>query len=211
MRKRIRQIFIAGLAVTVPVVLTLYVLFFLIGLMDNLLRVLPRSYHPDTLLGFHVPGLGVIASFLFIILMGLLVRSYVGRRIVNFGEAVFHRIPVIRSVYEGTKQVVDNMIVNKARSFKRVVLVEFPSPGKYAVGLVTGPSRPLIEGLVGRPCLNVFVPTTPNPTSGYLICVPEDQVKELDMTVEEAFTFIISCGIVENPARLDEDLRRIIV
>ncbi|HEY5498345.1 MAG TPA: DUF502 domain-containing protein, partial [Syntrophales bacterium] len=118
MRKRIRQIFIAGLAATIPIGLSLYVLFFLIALMDNLLGIIPHRFHPDTLLQFHIPGLGVIFLILLIFVAGLMMKSYIGNRIVNFGEAVFRKIPVIRSVYDGAKQVVDRMFVQKSRSFK---------------------------------------------------------------------------------------------
>ncbi|MCX7635937.1 MAG: DUF502 domain-containing protein [Syntrophales bacterium] len=199
MRKKIRQVFITGLAVTIPIGLSLYVFFFLIGIMDNLLRIMPNRYHPDTLLGFHIPGLGAIATFLLILIVGLAAKSYMGNRIVALGDAVFHRIPVIRSVYEGTKQVVDNMFVNKSRSFKKVVLVEFPSRGSYAIGFVTGEAMSNVEERLGKPCSYVFVPTTPNPTSGYLLVIPDESLVDLDMTVEEAFTFIISCGIVNRP------------
>lgn len=201
MRKNIRQVFITGLAVTIPIGLTLYVFFFLIGLMDNLLMVIPSRYHPDAVFGFHIPGLGAITTLLLILIIGLAAKSYIGNRIVAVGEAVFHRIPVIRSVYEGTKQVVDNMFINKSRSFKKVVLVEFPCRGSYALGLVTGEAMPKIEKKLGRTCSNVFVPTTPNPTSGYLLVIPDESLVDLDITVEEAFTFIISCGIVNRPYR----------
>jgi len=197
MRKKIRQIFIAGLVATIPIGLSLYVLFFLIALMDNLLRIIPNRIHPDTLLQFHIPGLGVIFVILLIFVVGLMMKSYVGNRIVNYGEAIFHKIPVIRSVYDGAKQVVDRMFVNKTRSFKKVVLVEFPRPGAFTVGFVTGPANDRIWRHVGQPCTNVFVPTTPNPTSGYLLVIPDQELTELKMTVEEALTYVISCGIVQ--------------
>lgn len=197
MRKKIRQIFIAGLAATIPIGLSLYVLFFLIALMDNLLGIIPHRFHPDTLLQFHIPGLGVIFLILLIFVAGLMMKSYIGNRIVNFGEAVFRKIPVIRSVYDGAKQVVDRMFVQKSRSFKKVVLVEFPRPGAYTIGFVTGPAHDRIWRHVGQPCTNVFVPTTPNPTSGYLLVIPDRDLIEVNMTVEEALTYVISCGLVQ--------------
>jgi uncharacterized membrane protein len=197
MRKKIRQIFIAGLAATIPIGLSLYVLFFLIALMDNLLRIIPTRFHPDTLLQFHIPGLGFIFVIGLIFIAGLLMKSYVGNRIVNLGETIFHKIPVIRSVYDGAKQVVDRLVVNKNRSFKKVVLMEFPRPGVYTVGFVTGPANDRIWCHVGQPCTNVFVPTTPNPTSGYLLVIPDRDLIEVNMTVEEALTYVISCGIVQ--------------
>jgi uncharacterized membrane protein len=197
MRKKIRKIFIAGLAATIPIGLSLYIIFFLIDLMDNLLRIIPSRIHPDTLLQFHIPGLGVIFVILLIFIAGLLMKSYIGNRIVDFGESVFHKIPVIRGVYDGAKQIVDRMFVSKNRSFKKVVLVEFPHPGAYTVGFVTGPAHDRIWRQVGQPCTNVFVPTTPNPTSGYLLVIPDRDIVDISMTVEEALAYVISCGIVQ--------------
>ncbi len=197
MRKKIRQAFIAGLAVTIPMGLTLYVLFFIIDLMDGLLYILPQRYHPETLIGFHIPGLGAIATLLLVLLAGFTVKSYLGNRLMLWGESLFYKIPVVRTLYEGTKKVVDSLFVNKNRSFKKVVLVAFPRPGTYALGFVTGDVLPSIRSRVERPCLNVFVPTTPNPTSGYLLIVPETEALDVDMTVEEAVAYIVSCGIVK--------------
>ncbi len=197
MSKKIKQIFITGLAVTIPIGLTLYVLFFLIEVMDSLLRIIPQRYHPDTLLQFHVPGLGVIFVVVLIFISGLLMKSYLGNRLVQMGEAIFHRIPVIRSIYDGTKQVMDRMFVQHNRSFKKVVLVEFPRSGAYTLGFVTGSAHERIMREVGRPCANVFVPTTPNPTSGYLLVIPEQDLVEVGMTVEEALAYVVSCGLVQ--------------
>lgn len=199
MSKKIKQIFITGLAVTIPIGLTLYVLFFLIEVMDSLLRIIPQRYHPDTLLQFHVPGLGVIFVVVLIFISGLLMKSYLGNRLVQIGEAIFHRIPVIRSIYDGTKQVMDRMFVQHNRSFKKVVLVEFPRTGAYTLGFVTGSAHERILRDIGRPCANVFVPTTPNPTSGYLLVIPEQDLVEVGMTVEEALAYVVSCGLVQPP------------
>ena len=199
MSKKIKKIFIAGLAVTIPIGLTLYVLFFLIEVMDDLLRIIPHRLHPDTLLQFHIPGLGIIFVVILIFAAGLMMKSYLGNRIVQMSEAVFHRIPVIRSIYDGTKQVMDRMFVQHNRSFKKVVLVEFPRTGAYTLGFVTGSAHERILRDIGRPCANVFVPTTPNPTSGYLLVIPEQDLVEVGMTVEEALAYIVSCGLVQPP------------
>jgi uncharacterized membrane protein len=165
--------------------------------MDGLLYILPQRYHPETLIGFHIPGLGAIATLLLVLLAGFTVKSYLGNRLMLWGESLFYKIPVVRTLYEGTKKVVDSLFVNKNRSFKKVVLVAFPRPGTYALGFVTGDVLPSIRSRVERPCLNVFVPTTPNPTSGYLLIVPETEALDVDMTVEEAVAYIVSCGIVK--------------
>ncbi|MDI9570339.1 MAG: DUF502 domain-containing protein [Pseudomonadota bacterium] len=197
MSKKIKQIFIAGLLVAIPIGLTLYVLVFLIGIMDDLLRIIPRRIHPDAILGFHVPGLGIIFVVVLIFAAGLMMKSYLGNRIVQIGEAVFHRIPIIRGIYDGTKQVMERMFVHNNRSFKKTVLVEFPRAGVFTLGFVTGPAHRWIGAAAGRPCTNVFVPTTPNPTSGYLLAIPDEELREIDMAVEEALTYIVSCGLVQ--------------
>lgn len=172
--------------------------------MDNVLSVIPEKYHPDTILGFHIPGLGVVATVIFVFLAGLLAKSYIGDRIVRLGEFLFNNIPVVRSVYVGTKKVVDSVLISNRQNFKQVVLVEFPRPGIYALALVMGDVPKSIAESLGRPSVSVFVPTTPNPTSGYLVIVPIDELKEIDMSVEDAITFIISCGIVGPPEKRAE-------
>lgn len=194
--KKIQQIFFAGLAVIIPIALTLYVLFFFINVMDGLLALLPRRYQPESWLRYYVPGIGVVATLALIFISGLVVKSYIGKKAVALWEGILHRIPVVRSVYEGSKKVVDSMFVNKNRSFKKVVMIAFPHSGTYALGFVTGEVIDRLALKAGKKLVNVFVPTTPNPTSGYLIMVPEEELIEVDMSVEEAFTSIISCGIV---------------
>jgi uncharacterized membrane protein len=196
----IRQIFLAGLAVVVPVGVTLYVLVFLVRLMDDLLLVIPRPWHPDTLLGIHIPGLGIIFTALFVFLCGLAVRSWLGRRLVRLGERLLQRIPFVRGVYRASKQVSDSFIQEKGQGFRRVVLVEFPRPGVYAVGFVTGSSSGEVRERTGG-AVSVFMPTAPNPTSGYIIMVPEKDLVPLQMTVEQAFTLVLSGGIVAPPER----------
>jgi uncharacterized membrane protein len=208
LRKKLRQIFIAGLAVIIPIGLTLYVFFFLIGVMDNLLDIIPQRYHPDTLLPFHIPGLGVIATIILVFLCGIMMKSYIGNKVIALGESLFHKIPVIRNIYEGTKQVVDSMFVNKNKSFQKVVLVAFPHPGSYALGFVTGTALECLTGNIDRICVNVFVPTTPNPTSGYLLIVPEQELIDVNMSVEDAITYIISCGIVHGPVNGNGDAKK---
>lgn len=196
MKKKLKQIFLTGLAVIVPIGLTLYILFFLIDIMDSLLKIIPLKYHPDTLLGIHIPGLGTIVTVILIFLCGLVTASYVGNKIVQSGEDLLYRIPFVRNIYQAIKRFSDTMVMDRRSSFKRVVLVEFPRKGLYAIGFVTG--RPSFEFTKepGRNYISVFVPTTPNPTSGYLVIVPEEELVEVRMSVEEALTYIISVGIV---------------
>jgi uncharacterized membrane protein len=196
LKKKLKQIFLTGLAVTVPIGLTLYILFFLIDIMDSLLKIIPLRYHPDTLLGIHIPGLGTIVTVILIFICGLITASYVGNKIVQSGEDLLYRIPFVRNIYQAIKRFSDTMVMDRRSSFKRVVLVEFPRKGLYTIGFVTGKPKWEIKGETGENLISVFLPTTPNPTSGYLIIVPEDELVEVGMSVEEALTYIISVGIV---------------
>ena len=196
MKKKLKQIFLTGLAVTVPIGLTLYILFFLIDIMDSLLKIIPVRYHPDTLLGVHIPGLGTIATVILIFICGLITTSYVGNKIVQSGEDLLYRIPFVRNIYQAIKQFSDTMVMDRKSSFKRVVLVEFPRKSVYTIGFVTGKPDLEFRKDPGENYVSVFVPTTPNPTSGYLIIVPEGELLEVHMSVEEALTYIISVGIV---------------
>jgi len=164
--------------------------------MDGLLKIIPVRYHPDTLLGIHIPGLGIIVTLALITIAGLVTTSYVGYKIVQSGEDLVDRIPFVRNIYQAIKKISDSMFMDKRNSFKKVVLVEFPRKGIYTIGFVTGVPSGEIRKKAGQNCISVFLPTTPNQTSGYLIIVPEDELVHMDMSVEEALTFIISVGIV---------------
>jgi uncharacterized membrane protein len=196
LKKKLKQIFLTGLAVTVPIGLTLYILFFLIDIMDGLLKIIPLRYHPDTLLGIHIPGLGTIVTVILIFICGLITASYVGNKIVQSGEDLLYRIPFVRNIYQAIKRFSDTMVMDRRSSFKRVVLVEFPRKGLYTIGFVTGKPNWEIKREAGENLISVFLPTTPNPTSGYLIILPESELVEVGMSVEEALTYIISVGIV---------------
>jgi uncharacterized membrane protein len=204
LKKKLKQIFLTGLAVTIPIGLTLYILFFLIDIMDGLLKVIPTKYHPDTLLGIHIPGLGIIVTLVLIFISGLITTSYVGYKIVRSGEDLVSRIPFVRSIYKAIKQISDNMFMDQRNSFKKVVLLEFPRKGIYTIGFVTGMPGWEVQKKTGKNSISVFVPTTPNPTSGYLLIVPEEELIQIDMSVEEALTFIISVGIITPADRISK-------
>ncbi len=196
MGKKLKQIFLTGMAVTIPFGLTVYILIFLINLMDGLLGIIPARLHPDQILGLHVPGLGVIFTLVLILLIGLTTRSILGRCFLLWGEAVVYRIPLVRGIYQALKQIVHAMMNTKGESFKRVVLVEFPRKGLYTVAFVTGIASGEVRQKTQERCINLFIPTTPNPTSGFYMMVPENEVVRLDMSVEEAFKLIMSGGMV---------------
>lgn len=204
MKKSIKRIFLTGLAVVIPAGLTIYILSLIIGMMDNLLKVIPTQYQPDNLLHVHIPGLGAIVTVILIFVCGLVTTSYFGNRLVRFGEHLVGKIPFVRSVYRAIKRIADSLFMDKTRSFKKVVLVEYPRRGVYSVGFVTGTPNGEIQNIIGQksPCVGVFMPLALTPTTGFFIMVPRDELMELRMTVEEAFTLIISAGIVTPNERL---------
>lgn len=196
MNKKIKNIFLTGLVVVIPLGVSLYILIFIIRTMDSLLLVIPETYQPDRILPFHIPGLGVIATVIFIFICGLVTKSYLGKRIVQFGEGLVERIPIIRNIYQAVKHISDSIILNKGRNFGSVVLVEYPRQGTYAVGFVTGTPREIQNQVFpDKKCIGVFLPMALTPTTGFFMVVPETEVTYLRMTIEEAFTLIISCGV----------------
>jgi uncharacterized membrane protein len=207
-----KSIFLTGLAVVVPLGLTIYIFIFLIEIMDSLLLIVPDRYQPDVFLPFHVPGLGAIVTVALILLCGLIAKSYFGNKMVKIGEGFLDKIPFIRSIYQAIKQIADTMFADRSASFKKVVLFHFPSKTTYSVGFVTGAIAGELCAKIGQNnnYVSVFMPTAPNPTTGLYMIMPEDELIYLDMSVEEAFTLIISAGIVtptERTAKIQGILR----
>jgi len=195
-RKSIKGVLLTGIAAIIPVGVTLYILYLIIGMMNNLVKIIPARFHPDQVLPFHLPGLGVIITFILIFIVGLVTKSYLGKKLIALGERVVGKIPLVRGIYNALKQFVDAVFSDKGQGFKRAVLIEYPRKGLYSIAFVTSFSRGEVQVKTEQRCVNVFVPTTPNPTSGFYIMVPETDMINLDMTVEEAFTLIMSGGIV---------------
>jgi uncharacterized membrane protein len=175
------------------------VILFLIRGMDAILKIIPAKYLPDTYLQVHIPGLGLIFVVILVLAVGLLTKNIVGRKIVRLGENIVERIPLVRILYAGVKQLLETIFLQKTDAFKRVGLVEYPRRGTYVIGFITGESKGEIQDKTDKNMMNVFIPTTPNPTSGFYILIPEDEVVMLNMTVEDAFKLIISGGIVSSP------------
>lgn len=208
-RAGFRRYFIAGLLVVAPLYLSYYILSILVRFADRIITFLPKKFHPDTYLPFHIPGLGIIITFLFLIIVGVLATNLFGRKLLHWWERILGRIPLIRTVYTGTKQFIETFFITNRGGFSRVVLIEYPRKGIFSVGFVTGPGRGEIQMLTQRNVLNIFLPTTPNPTSGWYMLVPEEDTIPLKMSVEEAFKLIISGGIVspENAETMQLDSR----
>lgn len=196
MRKSIRRYFITGLLVVVPLYLSVYVFLLIVGFMDSLLDFLPPSFRPETYLPFHVPGMGIVATLVGIFVVGLLAANLLGRKLVDIGEKILAKIPFLWTVYKGTKQFMETFFARQREGFRRVVLIEYPRRGLYSIGFVTGKTMGEIQAKTEDKMLNLFIPTTPNPTSGYYIVIPEKDIIPLTMTVEDAFKIIMTAGMV---------------
>ena len=200
MRSKIKAYFITGLIAVVPIALTGYILWALITLMDGFLNLLPPKLHPSTYLEYEIPGLGLIMTIILIFIVGVITRSVLGKKLVGIGEWIVGKIPMVRTIYQAAKQLSEAIFLPKSEGFRRVVLIEYPRRGINSLGFVTGETRGEVQDRTPSKVLNIFVPTTPNPTSGYYIVVPEKDTIPLSMTVEDAFKLIISGGMVAPPS-----------
>ena len=194
--RALRRYLINGLLIWVPVLVTVLVVRFILDLMDQTLLVLPRALRPDTLLGLHIPGFGALLAVLIVVLTGLLVTNFIGRTLVEVWEDMLERIPFVRALYGGVKSFSETILSNSGKSFKQVLLVEYPRLGAWSIGFQTTDNLPEINATLGVEHVCVFVPTTPNPTSGFIFMVPRSQVHVLHMSVDEAMRMIVTLGVV---------------
>jgi uncharacterized membrane protein len=191
-----KRYLIAGLLVWVPLGITIWVLHFLLTSLDQVLVVLPESLQPRTLFGFDIPGLGVVVAFLILLVTGIVAANFLGQRLIRAWESVLGRIPFVKSIYSSVKQVSDTLLSSKGNAFRKALLVEFPRPGSWTIAFQTGVPAASVAPYLPGDHVSVYVPTTPNPTGGYFLMLPRAQVRELDMTVDEALKYIISMGVV---------------
>jgi uncharacterized membrane protein len=191
----LKRYVITGLLVWIPLALTIWVLDFILSAMDASLLLLPPAWRPEQWLGFHLPGAGLVLTLVIVLLTGLLAANIIGQRLVRWWEIVLGRIPIVSNIYHSVKQVSDTLLAQDG-AFSRAVLVEFPSRGQWTVGFVVGETHPSFEKHLLQKGLTVYVPTAPNPTSGYTIMVPASDVREVDMSVDDALKFVISMGVV---------------
>lgn len=197
MTTHFRRYLIAGLLVWIPIMVTLLVVRFVIQLLDSSLTLLPARYQPQVLLGWHFPGLGVIISLLVLLITGLIATNVLGNRLVSLGESLVHRIPLIRSIYTSVKQVMSTIFAPGGQAFRKVLLVEYPRKGLWSLAFQTGAVPDAMTKAIGENAVTLFIPTTPNPTSGFLLVLPQDEVIELDMSIDDALKMIISLGVVQ--------------
>jgi uncharacterized membrane protein len=197
-----KRYMIAGLLVWVPLGITIWVLHFLVSSLDSILLLFPEWARPETLLGFYIPGIGVLIAFLILLGTGMLAANFLGLRLIHAWEAVLTRIPFVKSIYSSVKQVSDTLLSDQGNAFRKALLVEFPHAGSWTIAFQTGNPAPAVAERLDGEHVSVYVPTTPNPTSGYFVIVPRSRVHELDMTVDEALKYIISMGVVAPRPRM---------
>lgn len=205
--QRLRRYFVAGLLVWLPLVATGLVLGFAIRLIDRTLLLLPVQYRPETLIGFEVPGLGVILTVILLLVTGLVVANFFGRKLVNAWESILSRIPLVRSVYGAVKQITSSLFADASQSFREVVLVEYPRRDLWMLAFVTGDTPKKFKQVIGQELINIYVPTTPNPTSGFYLMVPPEDIRRLDIPVEVGLKMILSAGVVnplDDPAEAEK-------
>ncbi len=195
----IKRYFITGLLIWVPLVITGWVLSTIISALDQSLRLLPTNIHPEALFGFAIPGAGTVLTLLMIFLTGLLAANFIGQKLMGWWDKLLSRIPVVNSVYKSVKQVSDTLFAPNGNAFRKALLVQYPRQGSWTIAFMTGqPGGDLVNHLTGD-YVSVYVPTTPNPTSGFFLMMPASDVIELDMTVDAALKYIISMGVVAPP------------
>ena len=205
---RLRTYFLAGILITAPIGLTIYLAWLVISFIDErVFSVIPARYNPETYLPFSIPGIGLILAAIALTIIGAITAGFLGRLFRRLSEAVLNRLPIIRSLYTAIKQIIETVFANQSAAFREVVLIEYPRRDAWSVGFITGSIKGEIRAHLRRPMVNVFIPTTPNPTSGFLLFVPDEDVIRLAMSVEDGIKLVISGGIITPadmpPARQD--------
>jgi len=194
--RKIRNYMIGGLLIWIPIMITVWVVRFLSGILDSSLLLLPPSWRPEAVFGTYVPGLGIALSLVLLLVTGVLVKNLFGGQIVAGFESLVRRIPVVGAVYGGAKTFSETVLTDKGTSFKQVVMVEFPRKGIFSIGFITSHELEEAQAKTAQEVTCVFVPTTPNPTTGFIVLVPKDEVVIMDMTVDEAFKMLLTLGVV---------------
>lgn len=197
----LRRYLIAGLLVWLPIVATVLILKFLIDVVDQTLLLLPVNSQPETLIGFRVPGLGFLLSGVVLLVTGMVVTNLLGSSMVKLWERLLARIPFVRAIYSASKQLTETLFSGSGKSFRKVVLVRYPHPGLWTLAFLTGDGMPEVNAKTGRDLVNIFVPTTPNPTSGFFLMVAREDMIELDMPVDVGIKLILSAGAVVSESK----------
>lgn len=195
--QRLRAYLLAGILVTAPIFITFYLAWLFITFVDSKITpLIPAKYNPETYLPFAVPGLGLIVLVIALMLVGSLTAGFFGRLWIRFSERILAQMPIIRNVYSAVKQILETVLAQQSNAFREAVLIEYPRKGIWSIGFITGRTKGEVQDVTPEECINIFIPTTPNPTSGFLLFVPKKDITPLSMSVEEAIKMVISGGIV---------------
>ncbi len=194
-----RKYFITGLLVLVPLAITLWVLNLIVGTLDQSLLLIPKEWRPESLFGFSLPGLGTILTLLIIFFTGLFTRNFLGTRLLMWWEMLLNRIPVVNSIYSSVKQVSDTLFSSSGNAFRKALLVQYPRQGSWTIAFLTGVPGGDVKNHLQGDYVSVYVPTTPNPTSGFFLMLLREETIELNMSVDEALKYIVSMGVVAPP------------
>lgn len=194
---RLRGYFFAGILVTAPIAITIYLTYIFFNFIDTTVKkILPLDLLPMHYQQYALPGFGILSAVIFFILVGWFARNVLGRLLLRLSDYVMHRMPIISKLYAAVKQIIETIMASQSQAFRDVVLLEYPRKGCWAVGFVTGTTHGEVQDITSEETANVFVPTTPNPTSGFLLFVPKSELKYLNMTVEEGVKLVVSAGII---------------
>lgn len=195
--KSIRSYLLAGLIVWLPILVTFVILRFIVDILDSTIALLPSSYHPEHLFGTKIPGLGVVFSLVLLIVTGVIATNIIGQRLFGWGESILARIPLVRSIYNATKQVMQAIFATNSQAFRKVLLIEYPRKDSWSLAFLTGNPGEKLFSHTQEEMVSVFVPTTPNPTAGFLMMVPKKDTIEVGMSIDEALKYIISLGVMQ--------------
>ena len=193
----IRNYLLAGLVVWVPILVTFAILRFIVDLLDKTMALLPKSYQAQQLFGIDIPGLGVILSLVLLLVTGIIATNILGQRLVRWSESLLEKIPLVRTLYNGTKQIIQAIFATNSQAFRKVLLVEYPRKGMWSIAFQTGVTKTEVHQGADTDMVSIFIPTTPNPTSGFLMMVSRSEVRELSMSIDDALKFVISLGVMQ--------------
>ena len=202
----LRKYLITGLLVWLPLAATVIIIKVVIDLLDKTILLIPPGWRPEEVLGISIPFYGVIVGVAVLLITGMLTANLFGRRLVKFWESILGRIPVVRTIYTSVKQVLETILTSNGKSFRKVVLIEFPRKGVWSLGFLTNDGLEEAKIISGQQLESVFIPTTPNPTNGFIIMLPVEDVTELELSIEDGFKFIISMGVVVPDGQVKENL-----
>lgn len=198
--QRMRAYFLTGILITAPLLITCYVAWLFIGFVDAKVNpLIPLKYNPETYLPFAIPGLGLLVLIVVLTLIGAITAGFFGKLWLRFTEQLLNRMPVVRNIYSAVKQILETVLAQQSSAFREAVLVEYPRRGLWAIAFITGRTEGEVQNVTEEECINIFLPTTPNPTSGFLLFVPKKDLISLSMSTEEAIKMVISGGIITPP------------